>query len=150
MPEEQLGLSEAPSRVPSIWVQGCWNGGADHDRISYLKFMWHHGRSWFVCFFSNSQASFLTSSRAFKRASRGWEKGTSGSNIPPASVKGGGPPRRSSKGVSLNFPGVFCTWNKAKGRRAVQSFLPVSKANLVKISFNVLFICSTCPELWGL
>jgi hypothetical protein len=45
---------------------------------------------------------------------------------------------------------VFCTWNKAKGRRAVQSFLPVSKANLVKISFNVLFTCSTCPELWGL
>jgi hypothetical protein len=85
----------------------------DQDRISYLKFMWHHSRSWFVCFFSNSQASFLTSSRAFKRASRGWEKRNIKVEHSPASVKGGGPPRRSSKGVSLNFPGVFCTRNKA-------------------------------------
>jgi hypothetical protein len=92
----------------------------------------------------------LTSSRAFKRASRGWEEGTSGSNIPPASVKGGGPPWRSSKGLSLNFPGVFCTQNKGKERRAVQSFQPVSKANLVNVSFNVLFIRSNCLELWVL
>ena len=38
----------------------------DQDRISYVKLMWHHGRSWFVCFFSNSQESFLISYRAFK------------------------------------------------------------------------------------
>ena len=85
-------------------------------------------------FFCNSHLSFLTSSRASKQGSRSWEKGTSGSHIPPASVKRGGLPWRSSKGVSLNFPGVFSTQNKAKGRIAVQSFLPVSKSNLVKVS----------------
>jgi hypothetical protein len=58
------------------------------------------------------------------------------------------PPYRISYGVSLNFPGVFLMRKKAKGKRAVQSFPPVSKANLVKVSFRVLFILSTCPELW--
>ena len=56
----------------------------------------------------------------------------------PTSVSGGGPPYRISYGVSLNFPGVFLTWNKAKGRRAVQSFPPVSKINLVKFFFFYL------------
>ena len=33
-------------------------------------------------------------------------------------LKGGGPQLRSSNGVSLNFPVVFHTQNKAKGKRA--------------------------------
>jgi hypothetical protein len=63
----------------------------DQDRIHSLKFIWHLSGSWFYLFFffSNPQVSFLTSSRAFKQASRGWEEGTSGSNITPVSVKGG-------------------------------------------------------------
>ena len=55
-----------------------------------------------------------------------------------------------SKGVSLREPGVLCTRNKAKGRRTVQSVMPVSKDNLVMTSFKFLFILSTYPELWGL
>ena len=59
-----------------------------------------------------------------------------GSNTLFTSVSGGAPPPyRISYGVSLNFPGVFLTRNKAKGRRAVQSFPPVSKINLVKFFF---------------
>ncbi len=73
---------------------------------------------------------------------QGLGKRNTRSNILPASL---GLPWRSSKGVSINFPG-----NKAKVRSVVQSFLLVSKANLVKVYFNVLFICSTCPEIWGL
>ena len=30
------------------------------------------------------------------------------------------------------------------------SLVPISIANLVKIFLMVLFILSTCPELWGL
>ena len=60
----------------------------DQDRISYLKFMWHCSGSWFI---RNSQASFLTSSRAFKRASRGWEKRNIKVEHSPASVKGASP-----------------------------------------------------------
>ena len=73
---------------------------------------------------------------------QGLGKRNTRSNILPASL---GLPWRSSKGVSINFPG-----NKAKVRSVVQTFLLVSKANLVKVYFNVLFICSTCPEIWGL
>jgi hypothetical protein len=39
-------------------------------------------------------------------------------------------------------------WNRAKGRGNTQS-MPVSKDNLVKVSFRVLLILSACPELWG-
>ena len=63
---------------------------------------------------------------------------------------GGGAPYNNSKGVRPRALGVFRTRNKAQGRRAVQSFPPDSNANLVKVSFKVLFILSTCPELWGL
>ena len=38
-------------------------------------------------------------------------------------------------------------WNRARGRSTNQS-APVSKDNLVKVSFKVLFILSTCSELW--
>jgi hypothetical protein len=168
-----LGACQRSSRACQKHQVGSFPSGfkfagtvaPDQDRIPYLKFMWHCVRSWFICFvvvvvvgfflllllfffFFNSQVSFLTSSRAFKQANRDWEKRNIKVKHSPASVKGDGPPQRSSKGVSLNFSWAFHTPNKAKGRRAVQSFLPVFKANLVKVSFNVLFIRSTCPELW--
>lgn len=37
----------------------------------------------------------------------------------------------------------------AKGRRATQS-PPVSATSFVNVSLSILFILSTCPELWGL
>ena len=63
-----------------------------------------------------------------------------GSNTLSIAVSWGAPPYRISYGVSLNFPGVFLTRNKAKGRRAVQSFPPVSKINLVKFFFFPFYL----------
>ena len=95
---------------------------------------------------------FLTTSRAFMHVNNeGPGLNSRGSNTLPTSVSGGvPPPYRISYGVSLNFPSVFLTWNKAKGRRDVQSSLPVSKVNLVEVSIKVLFILSTYLKLWGL
>ena len=39
---------------------------------------------------------------------------------------------------------------KMNFRQIIHSFPMVSKANFVRVSFRVLFILSTCPELWGL
>ena len=70
MQEEQRSSGACQKHQVGSFPSGFKVAGTaalDQDRISYLKFMWHHGRSWFICFFfSNSQVSFLTSSRAFK------------------------------------------------------------------------------------
>ena len=124
---------------------------SDKNCISHQELLWYHQISGLQGYLSCSQAVFLTTSRAFMHVNNEVPRLNSrGSNTLPTSVSGGSPPHRISYGVSLNFPGVFLTGNKAKGRRAVQSFPPVSKVNLVKVFFRVLFILSTYPELWGL
>ena len=55
---------------------------------------------------------------------------------------GGDVPNMISQGVSPILHGEFLILYRAKERRVTQS-PPVSKANLVKVSFNVLFILST-------
>jgi hypothetical protein len=60
------------------------------------------------------------------------------------------PHREIYRGVSPNCPGVFLTLKSTKGRRAIQSLVPVPAVNLVRVSLMVLFILSTCPELLGL
>lgn len=58
------------------------------------------------------------------------------------------PHKGSQKGVRLNWEGVFLALNRARARSTKS--VPVSMVNFVKVSFRVLFILSTCPELWGL
>jgi len=55
-------------------------------------------------------------------------------------------PNRISKGVMLRWYRVFQAHSRARGRSTIQS-APVSKVNLVKVYFRVLFILSSCPEL---
>jgi hypothetical protein len=75
----QAHAGGAAGLVSGIKVPGTMM--PDQDWIPYLTFMWHCGqflvRSFFFFFFffvSNFEVSFPTSSKAFKRARRGWEK----------------------------------------------------------------------------
>ena len=103
--------------------------------------------SWFVPFFFSaiSRCPFQPVLRPSRELEGFGKKGTSGSHILPASVKGGSPPWWISKGVSLNFPWVFCTWNKVKGRRVVQSFLQSLKP--IYSRFLLMFYSSALPVL---
>jgi hypothetical protein len=57
-------------------------------------------------------------------------------------------PYRISKGVRLKWLEMFQAQNRDE-RRSTNQSEPVFKINLVKVSFKVLLILSTCPELWG-
>jgi hypothetical protein len=67
----------------------------DQDRIPYLTFMWHCGQFLVRSYFFFQQFPGVLSKPVLRPSSeleRVGKKGTSGSHIPPASVKGGSPP----------------------------------------------------------
>ena len=120
----------------------------DQDRIPYLTFMCHCVQFLVRSFFFSQQfpgVLFKPVLRPSSELEGVGKKETSGSHILPASVKGGSPPWWISKGVILNFPGVFCTWNKVKGRRVVQSFLQSLKP--IYSRFLLMFYSSALPVL---
>ena len=119
--EDWWGLSEAPGRVLSILVQVWRSSGTGPGQDTLFEIYVAPLRFLDCTFFPAIPKCLFWP--VLGQGSRGWEKGTSGSNISPASVKRGSVPWRSSKGVSLNFNRVFCIQNKAKGRRALHSFL---------------------------
>jgi hypothetical protein len=52
------------------------------------------------------------------------------------------------KGCKFKFSWGVMYLEKSEGNESCLIFSTVSKVNFFMVSFNVLFICSTCPELW--
>ena len=54
------------------------------------------------------------------------------------------------KGCKFKFSLDVLYLEQSEGKESCPIFSSVSKANLFKVYFHDLFICSSCPELWGL
>lgn len=61
---------------------------------------------------------------------------------------GGGLSSIISYGENPSWDVVHLALSRVKGSKVAQCLL-VSKVNLVRTSFKVLFMRSICPELWG-
>ena len=54
------------------------------------------------------------------------------------------------KGCKFKFSLDVLYLEQSEGKESCPIFSSVSKANLFKVYFHDLFICYSCPELWGL
>ena len=90
----QAHAGGAAGLVSGIKVPGTMM--PDQDRVPYLTLMCHCGqflvRSFFFFFSAISRCPFQPVLRPSRELEGFGKKGTSGSHIPPASVKGGSPP----------------------------------------------------------
>ena len=90
----QTHAGGAAGLVSGIKVPGTMM--PDQDRVHYLTFMCHCGqflvRSFFFFFLAISRCPFQPVLRPSRELEGFGKKGTSGSHILPASVKGGSPP----------------------------------------------------------
>ena len=89
----QAHAGGAAGLVSGIKVPGTMM--PDQDRIPYLTFMWHCGQFLVRSFFFSQQfpgVLFKPVLRPSRELEGFGKKGTSGSHILPASVKGGSPP----------------------------------------------------------
>lgn len=120
----------------------------DIDPISWLELVWCGvgGGAFLYTSCNLGQMSLNSDVAALREANRLTLLNSVRSSDCPLGSIGWGQLNMISNGMSLSVYRAFRTWHRAKGRRPTPS-PPVSMVNLVRASFSVRFICSTCSEL---